>query len=755
MFRKPAPSFVGLLLLALLLSLTIPRIYGQAPPLTINEILVGNAATNLDPDFYEYASWIEIYNNGSAAVDLQDYSLSYVDHGTETAVIWKVPSSVSVPAKGTVLFWADGKDKKGTHTSFKLDMRGSKITLLNPAQDVVDAVNYDMRDGKILLPDISYGRQEDGGSNWVYFDQPTPAAANTTPGFTTPTLAGTPTFSPPGGFYIGEQTVSLSTSEGAGSIRYTTDGSIPTPSSPLYTDPLTISSPTVIRARLFAPGKLDSQTASHTYLINADRHLPVISLATNPAHFFDDTIGIYVEGTNGIPGKCSPVPVNWNQSWERPASLEMFEPDGRRVVAQDVGVEIFGGCSRPFPRKSLEIKARRTYGDNDIDYQALPDKPIDSYKRLILRNSGNDNFSTQFRDALQQYLVKDTMDIDYQAYRPVVVYLNGAYWGIHNLRDKADEAFVEQNYGLDADSDFDMIEERYKILAGNAAAWNELYKFISTADMSVPSNYEYVNSQIDIREFMNYYMTEIYSKNKDWPVTNIRYWRAYNNGQWRWILYDLDFGFDPEEAGIDYLTYILTCSDCPELTRYQATVFRKLMENTAFRNDFVQRFASHINITYDPARVNAIIDQFKAGIEPEMPAQIARWNFPSSMTAWDKSIGYLRTFANLRPANVRGHLDTYLGSPGTADLTVNIIGQGAVLAAGVKVPGSGYSGPYFKTVPMTLQAKSEPGWLFARWQETGSRDPELTFSLSGNLTRTAVFKQATATVYFPLINRQE
>jgi hypothetical protein len=752
MFRKALISFVGLLLFALLPLLAVPRIFSQAPQLTINEILPGNASTNLDPDFYEYASWIEIYNNGAASVDLKDYSLSYVDYGEDTAIVWKVPDPLSIPAKGRVLFWADERDRRGTHTSFELDMRGSEIALLDPANNVVDVVSYDMRDGKDLLPDISYGRQPDGGGDWVYFDRPTPGAANISPGFTAPTLAGDPTFSPPGGFYSGEQMVSLSTDEGAGSIRYTTDGSIPTSSSPLYTEPLAVSSPSVIRARVFAPGKPAGRPASHTYLIDVSTTLPVISLATNPVHFFDDTIGIYVAGTNGITGNCSEVPVNWNRSWERPVSMEMFETDSDRVVAQDVGVEIFGGCSRLFPRKSLEIKARRTYGDNDIDYQVLPDKVIDSYKRLVLRNSGNDNYATQFRDALQQYLVKDMMDIDYQAYRPVVVFLNGAYWGIHNLRDKADESFVEQNYDLDADSDFDMIEERYHIQAGNAAAWNALYEFILNEDLRIPSNYEYVKSQIDLQEFMNYYITEIYINNGDWPVTNIRYWRAYEDGRWRWILYDLDFGFNPDEAGTNFLDTILTCSDCPELTLYQAAVFRKLMENTEFREDFVQRFASHINITFDPARINGMIDAFKAGIEPEMPAQIARWGFPSSMNAWDTVIGNLRTFAELRPANMTSHLNAYLGSPGTADLTINFKGQGEVFAAGVKVPPGGYSGPYFKAVPMTLKAEAEPGWLFARWEETGSKNPDLTLNLSGDLTRTAVFEQATDMVYLPLTN---
>ncbi len=750
----PGKSFASLIgaLLLLLLLLTgggAPGVSAQLPGLIINEILPGNASTNLDPDYANYSAWIEIYNAGSSAVDLKDYTLSYWDYKADTPIIWTIPAPLSIPAKGHMLFWADEENGNGTHTNFKLDMRGSAIALFNPSHELVDSVPYDMRDGKVLLPDISYGRQQDGGTAWVYFDRPTPAAANMGPGFATPTLAPTPSFSPPGGFYTADQTVTLSTPETAGGIRYTTDGSIPTASSTLYSGALTVSRPTVIRARVFAPDKLAGATASHTYLINVSRSLPVVSLATKPAHLFDDTIGIYVAGTNGVSGRCSDAPVNWNQPWERPASIEMFEPDGRRVVAQDAGIEIFGGCSRIFERKSLEVKARRSYGDNDIDYQVLPDKAIDAYKRLVLRNSGNDAYHTLFRDALQHYLVKDTMDIDYQAYRPVVVFLNGAYWGIYNVRDKADEAFVEQNYDLDADTDFDMIEGRLKVQAGNSIAWKSLYAFIFAEDLSVPSNYEYVKSQIDLEEFMNYYITEIMINNTDWPITNIRYWRAYADGRWRWVLYDLDLGFDAGQVSTDKLADLLTCTDCEPVELYQARVFRKLMENREFRDDFVQRFASHINISFDPIRVNTMIDEFKAAIEPEMPAHIARWGRPTSMAAWEASITDLRQFGRLRPPYVIAHLNAYLGSPGTAALTLKKVGSGDLFVAGVKAPAGAYSGPYFKTVPLTLTASPRPGWLFMRWQETGGKDAALTLTLSSDLTRTAVFKQADNTVYLP------
>ncbi len=459
MSRRPIVLSSSLFVLLLILVLSVPQTAAQTPLLFINEIMPGNASTTLETDFYNYAGWIEIYNDGASSVDLQDYTLKYKEAKIDDPFEWTVPKTLTVPAKGSVIIWADEEDAKGTHASFKFDMRGDELTLLDPSDVVVDAVTYDMRDGNALLADISYGRQTDGGAEWVYYDQPTPGESNSTTGFADTALAEMPELTPPGGFYSAGQNVTISTTEATGTIHYTTDGSVPTADSDEYTGAIPVATPTVIRARLVSPDKLDSPPASHTYLIGVSNNLPVISIATHPDHLYDDYIGIYVEGKNGIDGPCYDEPANWFQSWERPASLEMFETDGSRVVAQDLGFEIHGNCTRSKIRKSLEIKTRRKYGDNDIDYEILPDKPMDSYKRLVLRNSGGDAYRTLFRDALQHYLVKDMMDIDYQAYRPVVVFLNGEYYGIHNLRDKADESFVEQNYDLDEDTDFDMLKD--------------------------------------------------------------------------------------------------------------------------------------------------------------------------------------------------------------------------------------------------------------------------------------------------------
>ncbi|MBW7959846.1 MAG: CotH kinase family protein, partial [Candidatus Promineofilum sp.] len=385
-----------------------------------------------------------------------------------------------------------------------------------------------------------------------------------------------------------------------------------------------------------------------------------------PANLFDSGIGIY---------------ARWQmRQWERPASMEMYEIDGTRVVAQDIGIEIHGSKSRERAQKSLEIKARRTYGSKDIPYAFFDDKPIKAYKRLVLRNSGNDS-RVLFTDLIQHYIVKDMMDIDYQAGRPVIVLLNGQYWGIYNIREKADEVYPEQNYGLDKDADYDFYTQKAPEV-GSTAAWESLRSFVSNNNMSVPANYDYVKSQVDIEEFMNYFIVELYDANADWPNNNIRFWRAYDGGKWRWVLYDLDMALQPRDRDGTTFVDFLTSSSSKYV--YQSMLLRRLMQNAEFRSDFAQRFASHINITFDPARVEGFIGLFQSRIAAEMPAHIARWGTPASMTAWNSVINNnIRYFYGGRQTPMRNQLNAQIGSPGMANLTVNIVGGGDVKAAGV------------------------------------------------------------------------
>jgi len=706
------------------LALVNARSYAVAPPVVINEVLAGNATTTLDPAYTNYSPWIELYNAGGSSVNLGGYRLS---DDVANPAGYALPASATIPAGGRLVIWYD-ELATGLHTSYSLDMRGDTIALFMPDGTLVDSLTFGAQ-----LVDVSYGRATDGAGAWAYFDAPTHGAANGG-GLAGAARAARPTFSPPGGVYAGGQSVTLSAEPGA-VIRYTTDGSKPTANSPLYNGPISVNQPKVIRARAFAPGVLSSTAGTATYLIGVNKAIPIVSLATDPAHLFDKMIGIYVVGKNGASGRCGPK-ANYNQPWERPVSMELYETNGTLAFQQDVGFEIQGDCTRAMPQKSLEIKARRRYGDNDIDYAIFPGNPTDEYERLVLRGGGNhDAYLSMFREPLAHELNWDTMDLDQQQYRPTAVFINGEYWGIHNLRDKADESLIEQNYGLDADDEFDMMRaelDKVEVDAGNTAAWNAFMADLQK-DLTNPTNYAAVVAQMDVDEFMDYFVAQTYTGNL--RGGEFRYWKAYAPGSvWRWVFADLDNSFQPAQINADSLKNALK----QNVTAIQP--LKRLLTSITFRDAFVQRAASHLNITYTPARVTSYVNTMHDEIAPEMPAHIARWKKPKTMTVWEAEVTKMRTFAAQRAEKMRQHLNAYVGSPGLANMTVAVTGDGGVSVAGVQPFAYPFTGPYYRTLPLTLVAKPAAGFRFVRWQETGETTPAITLSLSGNATRTAVFE---------------
>ena len=270
------------------LALVSARSYAVAPPVVINEVLAGNATTTLDPAYTNYSPWIELYNAGGSAVNLGGYRLS---NDVANPAGYALPASATIPAGGRLVIWYD-ELATGLHTSYSLDMRGGTIALFMPDGTLVDSLTFGAQ-----LVDVAYGRTTDGAGTWAYFDAPTHSTANGG-GLASTARAARPTFSPPGGVYAGGQAVTLSAEPGA-VIRYTTDGSKPTATSPIYSGPISVNQPRVIRARAFVPGVLSSTAGTATYLIGVNKELPVVSLATDPAHLFDKNIGIYVVGKNG------------------------------------------------------------------------------------------------------------------------------------------------------------------------------------------------------------------------------------------------------------------------------------------------------------------------------------------------------------------------------------------------------------------------------------------------------------------------
>jgi len=357
------------------------NLYSQnnPPKLFINEFMASNSTTILSPSFNEYSDWLEIYNSEDTTIILSGF---YLTDDFSNPQKWQIPINSKIDSEESLLFWADGKNV-GQHTNFKLSKTGGVIGLFSNTVDLIDSIHYTEQ-----ITDISFGRYPDGTDSLFYFDQPTPGASNTNLGING--MLKNPLFSLSGGFYNGEISIELLKENPTDTIRYTIDGSLPNLQSTIYSTAILLNTTAVIRAQSFRDGFRPSNVITQTFFIDEATTLPVVSVATDPENLWNNQTGFYVEGTNGITGFCSSEPRNWNQPWEHPISLEMYETNGNFGFRIDAGMQIGGGCTRLYPQKTLAIYARSIYGAPKINYKIFDDKNIIKFNNILLRNNGQD-----------------------------------------------------------------------------------------------------------------------------------------------------------------------------------------------------------------------------------------------------------------------------------------------------------------------------------------------------------------------------
>ena len=743
----------------------------DVPNLFINEFLSSNASSNLDPDFFSFCDWIEIYNSEDTVVNISGY---YITDDLSDPLKFQFPDSSIIQPNSFLIVWADGEDYHPgnyiTHTShveieivvttchsnFKLNKSGEEIGLFSPYLVLIDSITFE---GQIT--DISYGRKPDGSSEWFYFSEPTPLDSNLTVGYGDSIRTSSPQFLPIGGFYSATQTIELASENTSATIRFTLDGSKPTVNSNIYTLPITINSTTVIRAQVFETGILPSLITTSTYFIDETSDLPVISIGIDPIYLWDDEIGIYTEGTNGTYlhgdwGSRPDVFGNYCQDWERPISMEYYSSEENLEYKVDAGIKIHGGTSRPSAQKSVTIHFRNKYGDNEINYQFFDDKPIQAWSSIMLR-TGQDGGVTNFHDGMMHTLIANKVDADRQGYKPSVVFINGEYWGIHNIRERTNSHFIETNHNIDEDN-VDMLGFKFGgfdyVIEGDMEDYNQLINFIESNDISLPENFNYVQTQVDINELLNYQILEIYASNWDWPQNNYKLWKPKSgNGKWRWILLDMDNGFNswPGEYGcpdscfiFNMVNHVFNYQERPGGT-WAKSFLHSLLSNPDYVNEFIQRFATHLNTIYNPERVIHVIDSLRSNRELETPQHIERWGWVSSMTEWEDNVEGMREFAIERPNYVRQHIIDYFNLDDTLELTVDISepGVGIIQIHDINIQSFPDTGIYFQNIPVRIVAIPNEGYQFVNWQGNSgeiSNSDSISVVLMGDSTITAVFE---------------
>ena len=625
------------------------------------------------------------------------------------------------------------------HTNFRLNSESDMVLLSDANENILDSVSF-----QNVATDMSFGRHFETDF-WSIFAEPTPLSSNNSAAFIG--ALEPPSFSLNSGFYENDHALTISSNDDNADIRYTSDGTIPTQSSSLYTGTILIDETKVIRARTFLNGWYRSDVESKTYIFDesAADGLPTIFLTTDPGNFFDNDTGIYVLGDNA----SSNFPyfgANFWEDWERPIHFEILEEDLSGYSA-NAGVKIFGGWSRGQNQKSLSIFARSQYGYSSFEYPLFPNSEVSAYEAFVLRNSGNDWTSSMLRDGFITDLADNT-DIDHQLYRPAVIYLNGEYWGIQNIREKVNEHFLSSHHDIPSEHiDLLDIQGIYSenIVHGTNIDYLNLLDYLENNDIEDSSVQSGIEGWIDINSFMQYQAFQIFIDNRDWPGNNIKFWRDHRtSGKWRWILYDTDFGFgiwDPNAYTFNTLQFALTPNgpDWPN-PPWSTYILRRLIENNHFKNTFINVYSDLLNTIFSSSYISEKLDSVRSVIENEIQNHKDRW--PQSATNWNYNLSTMDNFSANRRSYAINHLRNKFNLPNLALLNLNIESseKGYINLNSLKIDSEEWSGYYFPSVPIKVEAIAKSGFVFSQWLEYPDSSASMQINISDPFTLTAVFE---------------
>lgn len=576
------------------------------------------------------------------------------------------------------------------HTNFKLKSGGEVLLLTSSNGQEID---------RLLPPGLgdnyAFGRIPDGSDflSDLYVSSPG-ISNNDNDGIS---------YSHESGYYTSSFQLDLQTQNAGSVIHYTLDGSIPGPQSMVFSGPLTIEDRsalpnqfasinnsaydffnpsvslfkgTILRMQVFQAGVPVSPVVTKSYFVHPEIFtkytLPIVSLISAPENLFDPETGIYVPGVN--LNSLNPIWTgNYFQrgsEWEREAVIQYFDTGGNLVLGQNIGLRIHGGKTRGRRQKSFRCYARKDYGAGAFQHRLISDKDKEEYKRFVLQSPIGGWNNTMIKDVVTHELCKG-LDFDVQYAQPVILFLNGEYWGIYFIRDRYDEYYLKEEYGLDRD-ELDILvhgsgirpdgDENWGTLLGDNDDYLALMQYMDQNDMSTSASYEHFKSQVNINGLLDYYCTQIYFNNKDWPRNNHEVWRTRDEGspfsRWQWWLFDVDGGWGYLGSAHNMLAYATHPTGTAwQNPAYATFLLRKLLENPFFVQDFLERFACLMQNEFRADHVIDVIEEIRDWLVPEMQDQIDRWGYVTSLNAWDSSLeNRLKNFARERRKFMVKHL---------------------------------------------------------------------------------------------------
>lgn len=703
----------------------------------------------LQNDLEEWEGWGEVITG--TGIENDTYTLTLPKFGMNHAEVYGIrieaPGGVygkySFTITDITLFGFGNLASERPHTNFKLERDGGSIFLVDTLDLIHDQLEY-----PAIPANSSFGRLEENYASTVFLQPPTPGQPNTSANALAE-LTNKPLAGPAPGFYQEPIEVFFVTKH-RDEVHYTTDGSEPTKDSPLWDNTaINVNVTTIFKIKAWDANGESSPTQVASYFIDEyDHKIPVFSIITNPGALFDPDTGMYMTGNNAE----SAMPhygANYWEEKELPMNITFFENSKDIAWQHDAGLQIFGNWSRSQEKKSLSIHFREQYGVNKIEHLLFPDFPqVNEFKSFVLRNNGNGFNSDYIRDALASSLLEDDMQVDYQKHRYATIYLNGKYWGIHNIREKLNANYFMSNYNIEeANLDIRKISEMQN---GFEAQWTNL-ETATSKDLSNTENYQAVKEIMNIQSFTNYMIWEMFVVNKDWPANNWKAWRsdqAPEFNKWKWIIYDMDFGFgqfgsNASQNMMDWCTNTAPTKDGGDYPNGANTtlMFRNLLKNPEYQSQFINRNAVILSTRLHPDNIIDKMEELMNEYSTEKEFDMNRWDHDKEN--FDDNENIIRNFINDRPEYHINHIMKYFSLNNLVNVTLIAESGGKIQVHDEDIPNNGLYAQsntirFFKDYSVKIKAVPDAGRSFFQWSD-GNTNDERIITPSEGLSLTASF----------------
>ena len=597
------------------------KYYVRNSGLIINEVMSSNYSY-LAQNGNNYYDWIELYNNSKETIKLKDY---YLTTTTNNPKKYQLPD-VELKPDSYYILMASGdtnlSNNSYKHTNFKIsDNEGLFLYKNGKVMDSMFISNIPVGN--------SYGRSSNNGL--YYFSSPTPNKSN---GSGNMQISYTPLFSKEAGVYNNVEALEISMSC-PGTLRYTTDGSRPTSSSKAYSGPLKLKSTTVVKAICTESGKSNSKVVTNSYIVNENHTLPVLSVSLNPSDY------------------SSILSHAWTTGYEKSAYAELFE-DGKSFSIP-AGFKLFGGSARSQKKKSYAISFKKKYGAGSLNYQVFDNRDNSVYDTLVIRSGSQDNSGAIIRDILGTSLADGKINVDVQAYKSVILYINGKYYGVYFIREKVDERFIASHYNVDGTKS-DIIRIDAGIIYGTRTKYNKLMNYINSHNLAKKEYYDEVTKMIDVNSVIDFWIAETYVTNND--IINCKMFTNpdIDEGRFKYIFYDLDYAF--YNYYVNYYNFSTKTSGMG-VRGLSTSILRNLLKNSEFKKKYLERLSYQLKEVWSQERVMEKYNEIIKEIDPEMNRDLSRWG--RTRSNWNYELGRLKTYIEKRPSYMKSQAKTFFG----------------------------------------------------------------------------------------------